>query len=210
MTREVHHKKTDQPERMCLVTRETAPKNGLIRFVTDPDGVVVVDVLAKLPGRGFYVSANKDVLAKAIKTKAFAKGAKSNVTVPANLAEQVEAQLVKRVIDLISLARKAGLAITGFEKVKAALSERGIRVLLQASDGSERGKEKLWTPEGARYFGCLTSDELGLAFGRGHAIHCALSTGRLSERVVEDATRLLGLRAPVAEKNGASSPSKGR
>jgi len=66
--------------------------------------------------------------------------------------DEVERQLVRRVIDLIALARKAGLAVCGFEKVKGwvAGGER-VRALLQASDGSERGKTKLWTPEGARY-----------------------------------------------------------
>jgi len=53
---------------------------------------------------------------------------------------------------------------------------------------------KLWTPEGARYFGCFSSEELGLAFGRGSVIHGALSTGKLSNRVVEEATKLRGLR----------------
>ena len=49
-------------------------------------------------------------------------------------------------------------------------------------------------PRGARYFGCLTSEELGLAFGRGSVIHGALSTGGLSNRVVEEATKLRGVR----------------
>jgi uncharacterized protein len=69
-----------------------------------------------------------------------------------------------------------------------------VRVLLQASDGSERGKTKLWTPTGARYFGCLTSAELGLAFGRQSVIHGALASGGLSDRVVEEAAKLRGLR----------------
>ena len=89
---------------------------------------------------------------------------------------------------------KAGKAVTGFEKVKGWLAEGRAKVLLQASDGSARGKDKLWTPEGGRFFGCLTAQELGLAFGRGHAIHCALSGGKLSERVVHEAARLRGLR----------------
>ena len=94
----------------------------------------------------------------------------------------------------MSIARKAGKAVTGFEKVKGWLAEGRAKILLQASDGSERGKGKLWTPEGGRFFGCLTSQELGLAFGRGHAIHSALSSGGLSERVVHEAARLRGLR----------------
>jgi hypothetical protein len=103
--------------------------------------------------------------------------------------------MVRRVVDLIAMARKAGLAVAGFEKVKGWLGGgENVRALLQASDGSERGKTKLWTPEGARYFGCLTAQELGLAFGRGTVIHGALASSKLSNRVVEEAAKLKSLR----------------
>ena len=180
-------------ERRCLVTGETGPKQGLVRFVVGPDGLVVPDVLEKLPGRGIWVTADRTVI-EAAKKGQFARAAKAPVTVPDNLADEVERQLVRRVTDLIALARKAGLAVTGFEKVKAQLAGGDVRVLLQASDGSVRGKSKLWTPQGARYFDCLTSDELGLSFGRQSVIHAALATGGLSDRVVMEATRLRGMR----------------
>ena len=63
-----------------------------------------------------------------------------------------------------------------------------------ASDGSERGKGKLWTPTGGRWFGCLTATELGLSFGRDHVIHGALAPGGLTDKVIRDASRLNGLR----------------
>ncbi len=184
----------DGPERRCIVTGESQPKSGLIRFVVGPDNSVVPDVLGKLPGRGMYVAADRAALEVASKGQ-FSRSAKQSVTVPEGLAQEVERQLARRVVDLIALTRKAGLAVCGFEKVKGWLAggER-VRVLLQASDGSERGKTKLWTPEGARYFGCLTAQELGLAFGRQSVIHGALATGRLSDRVVEEAAKLKGLR----------------
>lgn len=187
-------KDRDVSERRCIVTGEVAPKAGLIRFVVGPDGTVVPDVLEKLPGRGMWVTADRAVLEKASKGQ-FSKSAKAPVVVPDGLVDEVERQMARRVVDLIALARKAGLAVCGFEKVKGWLAggER-VRALLQASDGSERGKTKLWTPEGARYFGCLTAQELGLAFGRGEVIHGALASGRLSDRVVEEATKLRGLR----------------
>ena len=188
------HNSEDLAERKCLVSRESVPKSGLIRFVTSPDGVVVPDVMEKLPGRGYYVASDLHVLEEAVKQKVFSRGAKVQVTVPENLIIEIDRQLARRVVDLVSIARKAGRAVTGFEKVKGWLAEGRAKILLQASDGSERGKGKLWTPEGGRFFGCLTSQELGLAFGRGHAIHCALSGGKLSERVVHEAARLRGLR----------------
>lgn len=187
-------KDRDVSERRCIVTGDTQPKAGLIRFVVGPDGTVVPDVLEKLPGRGMWVTASRDALDKAGKGK-FSKSAKAPVQVPDGLTAEVERQLARRVVDLIALARKAGLAVAGFEKVKGWLAGgEHVRALFQASDGSERGKSKLWTPEGARYYGCLTAQELGLAFGRQTVIHGALASGGLSDRVVEEAAKLKSLR----------------
>ena len=194
MTRGGRTKDRTVSERRCIVSGETAPKAGLIRFVVGPDGAVVPDVLEKLPGRGMWVTANRAAISRAHKGQ-FARAAKAQVTVPEGLADEVERQVARRVIDLVAMARKAGLAVCGFEKVKGWLSGGArVRVLLQASDGSERGKTKLWTPEGARYFGCLTAEELGLSFGRQSVIHAALAAGGLSDRVVEEAAKLRGLR----------------
>lgn len=151
------------------------------------------------------MTAERAVLEKAVKTRVFSRGAKQQVTVPDGLVDEIERQLVRRVVDLIAISRKAGYAIGGFEKVKGALGGGNVKVLLQASDGSERGKGKLWTPEGSRWFGCLTADELGLAFGRGHVIHGALAAGGLTTRVVEEAAKLRGLREQANAENGGAS-----
>ena len=195
MTRGGQHKdRGADPERRCIVTGEVQPTAGLIRFVVGPENTVYPDVMEKLPGRGMWVTATRDAISQAGKGQ-FSRSAKAQVNVPDNLADEVERQLARRVTDLIALARKAGLAVCGFEKVKDWLAGSArVRVLLQASDGSERGKAKLWTPQGARYFDCLTADELGLAFGRQSVIHGALSTGGLSDRVVEEAAKLKSMR----------------
>ena len=194
MTRGGRDKDRDLPERRCIVTGDVQPKAGLVRFVVSPEGQVFPDLAEKLPGRGIWVTADRDAIAKAAKKGLFSRAAKAQVTAADNLADMVEAGLARRVVDLISLARKAGRAVAGFEKVKGWLADGKAKVLLQASDGSERGKGKLWTPEGGRWFGCLTASELGLAFGRDSVIHGALGAGGLSDRVVEEAAKLSGLR----------------
>lgn len=211
MTRGGHHGAgADGAERRCIVTGEVQPKAGLIRFVVGPGDEIVPDVLGKLPGRGIWVSADRTVLEQARKGQ-FARAAKRPVTVPDALADEVERQLARRVVDLVALARKAGDAVCGFEKVKGWLAGGArVRVLLQASDGSERGKTKLWTPEGARYFGCLTSAELGLAFGRQTVIHGAVASGGLGDRVVEDAAKLRGLRETDGNKTAAGKDEVAR
>jgi uncharacterized protein len=199
MTRGGQTKSRDEAERRCIATGDSQPKSGLIRFVVGPDNVIVPDLLEKLPGRGIWVSADPAALAKAVEKNLFSRGAKQMVTQPDGLIQQVEAGLARRVVDLVSLARKSGRAVCGFEKVKSWLADGRAKVLLQASDGSERGKTKLWTPEGARYFGCLTASELGLAFGRQSVIHGALAAGGLERRVVEEASKLRGLRGTYGE-----------
>jgi uncharacterized protein len=193
MTRGGREKDTDEPERRCIVTGDVQPKQGLIRFVIGPEGQVFPDLGNKLPGRGFYVTSDRDVLDKASKG-IFAKAARQAVTVPDGFAGLVETALARRLVDHVSLARKAGYAVAGFEKVKGWLADGKAKVLFQASDGSERGKGKLWTPPGGRWFGCLTASELGLAFGRDSVVHAALAAGGLSKRVVEEAAKLSGFR----------------
>ncbi|MDH5454365.1 MAG: RNA-binding protein [Paracoccaceae bacterium] len=194
MTRGGKDKDQDEPERRCIVTGDVQPKAGLIRFVVSPEGQVFTDLANKLPGRGIWVTADRAVIDKAVAKGLFSRAAKAPVTVSPELADTVEAAMARRVVDLISLTRKAGRAVSGFEKVKGWLAEGRAKVLFQASDGSERGKGKLWTPEGGRWFGCLTASELGMAFGRDSVVHGALAAGGLTKRVVEEAAKLSSLR----------------
>ena len=188
------NKKRNIAERTCLVCQVSGPKDKLIRFVISPDKILVPDLMEKLPGRGYYVKSERKFIEQAMKDNVFSQSVGRMVENPSNLIDEIERQLAKRLVDLISISRKAGKAVTGFEKVKGWLADGRAKVLLQASDGSERGKGKLRTPEGGRFFGCLTAKELGLAFGRGHAIHSAIASGGLSERVVSEAARLSGFR----------------
>lgn len=195
----------DDSERKCIATGEVQPKFGLIRFVVGPDGQVFPDLAEKLPGRGIWVSADRAALTLAVKKNLFSRSAKQQVTIADDLVDQVELMLARRVVDLISLSRKGGGAVAGFEKVKDWLMKDEAEVLIQASDGSGRGKSKLSTPQDGKFIGWLTADELGQAFGRQTVIHVALGAGGLTRRVVEEAARLKGLRV----SDGGSDRRKG-
>ena len=195
MTRGIQTKRNNEPERKCIVLGSSHLKEELIRFVLCPAGVVTPDLSEKLPGRGIWVSASSDALFEAIKKNLFSRAAKKQATIPDNLFELVEHLLVKKVIETISLARRGGQVVSGFEVVKGALISGKAQLLIQASDGSERQLGKLRSPEGKNvYFNCLTQKELGLAFGRDYAIHAALTGGGLTKKVRYAATRLAGIR----------------
>jgi uncharacterized protein len=185
----------EQVKRRCISSGEICNKSDMLRFVVAPNKEIVPDVSEKLPGRGIWVKTNRIFLEKAISKKLFLKTAKEKVAVRNDLVSFVEALLLKNVIALISLSRKSGIAVSGFEKVKSTLADGSAKALIQARDGSEGQKSKLRPPDGKNsYIDCLSSQELGLAFGRNYVVHASLTSGGLSKRVVHEALRLNEIR----------------
>lgn len=200
-------------ERMCAVSRRVLATGELIRFVAGPDGTIVPDLRRRLPGRGVWVEARRLVLDKAIKTNVFARGLGRPVVVPPGLSDQVESLMRKRALEALSLACKAGLVVTGFSKVEAAIGGAGLAALFHASDAAEDGCRKLDDRLAAArgrdsvpispFFSCA---ELSLALGRPNVIHAALITGGASSRVLEEIDRLERFRSGQAPQ--VMSPSR--
>ncbi len=203
----IEHDNDELRERRCIVTGEVLPEGRLIRFVADPDGRVVPDIAAKLPGRGMWVSADRKSLEKAIAKKLFSRAAKKPVTADGELPARVERLLASRMADDLGLARRAGAAILGFDQVAAALAEKNPPALLvEASDGAADGRRKLIAVAWAQGFkpkviDCLNSQELGLALGRENVVHAALKSGQLAERLEMNAGRLAGFRMAGRERD---------
>lgn len=186
----------DGPERRCIASGESGPTYGKVRFVLDPDGRLTPDLAERLPGRGVWLSADRAAVDKAVKKRLFSRGFKQPVETPPTLADDLEALLLRRAVDAISICRKAGAALNGFEKVRARLrSEDPVGALLAASDGAADGRGKLVPLAGdARVIAVLTADELGMAFGRDSVVHASLDAGGTTDRAVRELDRLDGLR----------------
>ncbi|HME26330.1 MAG TPA: RNA-binding protein [Acetobacteraceae bacterium] len=194
----------DEPEtgplRRCIVTRERLPKERMIRFVVAPDRKLVPDLAATLPGRGIWLSASADVLETARAQgglgRAFARAARGPVIVPPDLPAVLEAALIRRISELLGLARRAGQAVAGFDKAREWLRTGRGRLILQASDGSaaERARFLGAAGESVVVLDPLPAAALGRVFGRDHVVHVAIAPGRLGERLAVEAARLGGLR----------------
>jgi uncharacterized protein len=202
--RELDERELTGPLRRCVVTRQELPVEDMVRFVAGPDAVVVPDLARRLPGRGVWVELSRSRIEEAMKRKAFSKSVKRPVTAPADLADRIDALLVKRVLDGLSLANKAGLVVAGFAKVEAALGGGDVVALIQGNDGAAGGADKL----DRKHFAImasrglssvvireLTIDQISLAIGRSNVVHAALSQGGAAMRLLEEARRLMRFRA---------------
>ncbi len=171
-------------ERTCVVTRQVRDPDELIRFVLGPENVVVPDIKRKLPGRGVWVSLSRKILAQAVKKQVFARALKEKAVASADLPDLVERLLRRDALQALSIANKAGLVITGFAKVEAAIGSGAVCALIHASDGAADGKRKLgqalrrkFGQESRPEVGDFDVDELDAALGRGNVVHAALGIG---------------------------------
>lgn len=134
----------------------------------------------------------------------FARAARRPVAVPPELADRIESLLARRCCDALGLARRAGLAVAGFERVSEVVRRGGAGVLLFALDGAAGGRGRL-TARGRDLpmASVLTAAELGAAFGRERIVHAVVAGGPLCRRLLLDLSRLAGLRAAAAVDRGA-------
>ena len=201
----------DEPEtgplRRCIVTGERLAKEVMVRCVVGPDGMIVPDVGAALPGRGLWLTSRRDIVATAVKKRAFDRAARRQVTIPADLADRIEMLLVQRCREAVGLARRSGKAVAGFEKVGQAIRKGGVGLLLAASDGAGDGRRKVaGMAPGLPVMDRLNAAELGAAFGRDHVVHGAIGSGALATRLRVDADRLAGFRAAADEVGAEKGP----
>jgi predicted RNA-binding protein YlxR (DUF448 family) len=196
------------PERLCAVTRQSLDPSKLIRFVLSPEGTVVPDLERRLPGRGVWIGCDRTLVEKAVKANTFTKSFKAPARAPADLAERLDALMVKRLAGTLSLANKAGSAVCGFEKVSAALDKGPVAVVLHGAEASLDGRSKIDRKfkaiQGSRGVSApivdvLTIDQMSLAIGRGSVVHAALTPGGLSDRFLEEAERLTRYRSSATE-----------
>ena len=156
----------------------------MIRFVAAPDGTVVPDLKGRLPGRGCWVTATRDHVARATAMNLFARRLKTAVKPAADLPAQVEALLADAALGALAMARKAGALVSGAAKVDGAVRTNAALAVIHASDAAPDGVRKI--EQAARAVGHMGGEpvhrfqpfagaELAAALGLDNPVHLALT-----------------------------------
>lgn len=187
----------DEPERgplrRCLVNRTQGRREEMLRFAAAPDGTLVFDPGATLPGRGLWLSADGNVIELAVRRGVFPRAARAPLKIPQDLRAQVEAALTRRIADLLGLARRSGAAISGFEKAREWLQAGRGGVIVQAMDGSAEERARFAGGRALPRVTVLSAAALGKIFGREHTVHVVVAPGRLAGMIEIEALRLQGV-----------------
>ena len=208
------------PERSCILSRRTAPREELIRLALGPDGQVAPDVRARAPGRGAWIGVGRTALDEA-NAKSKLKGALSRafntgaLDVPADLGERIEAALRQQALDRLGLEARGGTLINGAERVEQAARAGKVHLLIHAADAGEDGRRKLdqaWRVGGGGPQGLVFPEGrtiLSMALGRENVVHIALTDAAAARRVTNAIDRWQAFIDPDAglERGHSARPS---
>lgn len=212
------------PERTCILSREEAPRDGLIRLALSPDGQVLPDVRAKAPGRGAWIAVDRHAL-DAARAKGKLKGALARAfktgdfAIPNDLSDLVEAELRRSVLDRLGLEARSGHLVTGGERIDTAARSGQLKLLYHASDASADGAGKLaqaWRvgseSEGSDLKGLalpVPRTTLSLALGRENVVHLGVTDARAAKRVGDAIARWLHFIGQVPATEPCENPGEG-
>jgi predicted RNA-binding protein YlxR (DUF448 family) len=209
------------PERSCILSRRTAPREELIRLALGPDGQVAPDVRARAPGRGAWIGVGRQALdeanAKGKLKSALARAFKSgDISVPADLGARIEAALRQQVLDRLGLEARGGTLINGSEKVEVAARQGKVHLLIHAADAGDDGRKRLdqaWRVGGGDRQGLVFPENrtiLSMALGRENVVHIALTDAAAARRVLHAIDRWRAFNDPDAgleRGHAAAGPS---
>ena len=182
------------PARTCILTREAAPQDRLIRLALSPGGDVLPDVRGKAPGRGAWIGVDRPSLETAL-AKGRLRGALARafkgapLAIPDDLGERIETALRQTALDRLGLEARAGTLLTGAERIEDSARKGEIHLLLHAADAGEDGRRKLdqaWRVGGQEGQGLVIPAQrpiLSLALGRQNVVHIALKDRAAAARV---------------------------
>ena len=198
---------------MCALSRAVRPEAELMRFVRGPDGVIVADIQARLPGRGVWLSASRAAVDQAVAKGVFARGLKADIVVPDDLADRMGRLLASSALGRLGLARKAGQLAVGFSGVSDAIRGNKASIVLIAADAAADGRRKIEALMRQKWNGAApgsvrepvdlwSTEELSLAIGRTNVIHAAVLTGAAGRSFEQAVLRLLRFEGQAKEDAG--------
>lgn len=185
-------------ERRCILSGDRADPDGLVRLALGPDGQVAVDPRAKAPGRGAWIGVARAELEKSL-AKGKLKGAlvrafkTSDIAIPDDLPERIDAALRDALLDRLGLEAKASMLLTGSAKIEDAARRGQVTQLYHAADARPDGSRKLdqaWRvgedAEGSDKAGIVLPvgrDALSKAMGRENVVHIAITDQKAAARL---------------------------
>jgi predicted RNA-binding protein YlxR (DUF448 family)/ribosomal protein L7Ae-like RNA K-turn-binding protein len=191
----------DRGTRLCAGCRQHDERTALLRLVLAGDPPrAVPDVARGARGRGVSVHATRRCLQAAVRSGAVRRGLRSAVDSSADeLAGWASGQYTRRIEGLLIAAQRSGAAAIGSERVRDAIAQRRVALLVLANDAGEGQQELQGAAErlGGRCMLFGDKAALGRLYGRELVAVVAITDTTIAQALRSAADCIAELGAPA-------------
>lgn len=183
------------PQRSCIACRKVLDQSLLVRYVLSPQGEVLVDYGRKLPGRGGYTCFDVSCLETAVKRKQFERifTGRCEQSSFQELKESLVNQVRQRIANLVGMARKSKVVMSGSSLVMSELRrDSDLSLVLLSEDLSPTIASKVKLIAESRGVPChviFDKGYMGQLMGKGERSVVALRSGPLAETINNEILR---------------------
>lgn len=182
--------------------RRKRAARDLLRLACTPQGEVFPDRSGNLPGRGAYVCFDAACLRQALKPSRLAVALRRPVTMPPleTLYQLAVRLLYDRLGSFLSMAQKAGAAVSGATPLSKALAHHRIHYIVVAEDiAASRAEEyrSRCTQQGIPWTILFSKAELGQFLGKPSRSALGLSEPRFCHPLQTNVELLKQLRSSM-------------
>ena len=125
------------PVRTCVITRESADPDDLVRIIAGPDGVAHVDWHGRWKGRGAWLRCQRAVFEEASRKPGILQRALGTAPLDTSgLWPEAKTANETAILDLLALTARAGAAVSGADALERTNPE-SLLALLGAADAAD-------------------------------------------------------------------------
>lgn len=183
------------PERTCIGCRTPRPVRELLRLACTPQGEVFTDGFGRGLGRGAYVCFHAACIRKALHPAKLKAAFKQAVTVPSeqSVYEAATQALRTRLGSYLSMAQKAGVAVSGAVPLQRTLAQGRIVYVVLAEDIAPSRAQEYYTwcqQQDIPWLTLFSKADLGRLLGKSSRSAVGLTQMRFGEQLQMTAERL--------------------
>jgi ribosomal protein L7Ae-like RNA K-turn-binding protein len=178
---------------MCAACRQREDREDLVRLAWSPSGELVIDLPARLPGRGAWVHARQACVERLATRPGGLDKVVGQPAPTSELPQKLRAAVERACLDGLSMAQASGALVGGRDELERALKAGRVVAVAVATDAAPRTVAGLRRAAGdgvAFVRVPLGRDDLGVRIGRGSRAAVGVTASRAAAHLLRQLRRL--------------------
>ena len=173
--------------------RNGVSENDYIKISLSPENTLVPDLYNKLPGKSVWVPANKELFTGILKREELKAHFKLPELSTSGLGYLIENNLRKKILNSISLTKKAGNLVIGLDAIKTQISQKK-HILILAAKGAKSLKNYsfFFSNHISIFEGFLKQQDLEKSTGKNNVKYIGILSKSFKKTIQVDLNKLKG------------------